>query len=193
MTPKSKKIAIIGTHFVGKTTVCENLFNDLKDRGHNVGLLTEVIRDCPYPINEMATMKAQDWILDEQRRREKELGKIHDVVLMDRGVIDNFAYWKRIAEKNDLTPEAIKEKEMEVFEYSRNYDVIIWLQPFPDKIINDNFRSVDPDWRKEMHERVNEIMDKFTASYDTPVFVVNGSKKDVAERVRDIVYKNVFS
>ncbi len=192
MTSKSKKIAIIGTHFVGKTTVCENLFNQLKKDGYDVGMLTEIVRDCPYPINEMATIKAQDWVLNEQKKREEELEKKHSIVLLDRGVIDNFAYWKRVAEKVNLSEKIIREKEREVFEHSKSYDAIIFLQLFPGKIADDKFRSVDPTWRNEMHQRVSDIIEKFRIRYDTSVFVVNGSKKDVTKRVKDLIYENIF-
>ncbi|MBS3052417.1 MAG: AAA family ATPase [Candidatus Aenigmarchaeota archaeon] len=191
MTSKAKKIAIIGTHFVGKTTVCENLFDYLSREGHNVGMLTEVVRDCPYPVNEMATVKAQDWILNQQKKMEIELGEKHDIILMDRGVIDNFAYWKRVAEKVNLSEKIIEEKEKEVFEHSESYNMIIFLQPFMGRIADDKFRSIDPVWRDEMHDRISEIVEKFKVNYDAPIFVVNGSKKDVTERVKDLI-ANIF-
>lgn len=187
----SKKIAIIGSHFVGKTTVVKNIFKHLQKNGYNVGIINEVVRDCPYPINEMATLEAQNWILEEQKRREADLENKHDIVLMDRGVIDNFAYWKRVAEKV-LTEEELIKKEKEVFEYSKNYDLMIFLHPFDNiRIEDDKFRSVDPEWRKEMHERISQIIEKFKTTYDTPIFVVNGSRKNVIERVKDIIMKNI--
>lgn len=192
MTSESKKIAIIGTHFVGKTTVCRNLFNQLKRDGYDVGMLAEIVRDCPYPVNEMATIKAQDWVLNEQKRRERELEQKHNIVLSDRGVIDNFAYWKRVAEKVNLSKKVIEEKEKEVFEYSKDYDAIIFLQLFSGKITDDKFRSVDPGWRSEMHNRINETVEKFRTTCNTPVFIVNGSKRTVTERVKDIIYRNIL-
>lgn len=188
----SKKIAIIGSHFVGKTTVIKNISKHLKNSGYNVGIINEVVRDCPYPVNEMTTLEAQDWILEEQKRREAEMNNKYDIILMDRGLIDNFAYWKRVAEKI-LTDEKLLEKEKEVFEHSKNYDLLIFLHPFDNtKIEDDNFRSIDPNWRKEMHERISQIVEKFRTAYNTPVFIVNGSKRNVTEKVKDIITKNIL-
>jgi nicotinamide riboside kinase len=147
MPSKPIKIAIVGTHFIGKSTLCNNLLEYLNSEGFNAGLIEEVVRHCPYPVNEMATLKAQDWILKEQKRREEELEKKHDVIVMDRGVIDNFAYWMRVADIINLDQEKIEEREKEVFEHSKSYDMLIFLQPFDsNKIKNDDFRSINPEW-----------------------------------------------
>ncbi len=188
----TKKIAIIGSHFVGKTSLIKKLSNHLEKMGYNVGIINEVVRDCPYPINEMATIEAQNWILEEQKRRETNVEDKHDIILMDRGVIDNFAYWERVAEKI-LDEEELMKKEKEVFEHSKSYDLIIFLHPFDStKIKDDKFRSVDPGWRMEMHGRISKTIERFKAAYNTPVFVVDGSEKDVTTKVKDIIAKNVL-
>ena len=46
------KIAFIGTHGVGKTTLCYDLAAALKKRDLTVELVREVARECPLPINQ---------------------------------------------------------------------------------------------------------------------------------------------
>ncbi len=174
------KIAIIGTHFVGKTTLVKKLSKHIK----NVQVIDEVVRSCPYPVNEMATIEAQDWILNEQRRREEEAKA--DVILTDRGLIDNFAYWQRVAEKF-LTNDEIQRKKKEVFEYSKNYDLIIFLEPFESKIKNDNFRSVNEDWRKEMHDRIFSILNEFKERYPGKIYFLKGDEKEVFNEAINIL------
>jgi len=45
------KLAFIGTHGVGKTTLCYDLGALLKKRGLHVDLVKEVARLSPLPIN----------------------------------------------------------------------------------------------------------------------------------------------
>ena len=53
------KVAFIGTHGVGKTTLAYGLAMRLKQLGANVGFLEEVARRCPFPINEETSLQAQ--------------------------------------------------------------------------------------------------------------------------------------
>lgn len=60
------KIAFIGTHGVGKTTLCYGLAARLKARDVSLEIVHEVARRCPLPINEATTVAAQAWILHTQ-------------------------------------------------------------------------------------------------------------------------------
>jgi len=184
----SKKIAIIGSHCVGKTTLCKKLFEYLRAKGYSVGLLEEVVRSCPFPVNEMTTVDAQDWILREQKKREAELNEKYEILILDRGVIDNFAYWLRVAQNSGLDPNLIKKKEREVFRHSAGYHLLFFLHPFESEIIeNDNFRSVDPVWRKEMHERVLNIVEKFRKEFNVPIVYLKGTEEEVFEKAKKYI------
>ena len=190
---KAKIIAIVGSHYVGKTVLCKELVDYLGSKEFSVGTIGEVARECPDDINEIASVEAQDWILGKQIEREEKAIQNHAIVIADRGVIDNFAYRQRVAEKNNLEKNLIEEKEQEIFRYSRNYDIIFFLQPFEvEKIEDDNFRSVNLEWRKEMHDRVSHILNKFQNSYNVPIFPLSGNKKDVFKQAKKIL-KNHLS
>lgn len=182
---KRYKIAIVGTHYVGKTTLCKKLVDHMTKMGLNAGFIGEVVRDCPFPVNEMGTLGAQDWILEEQKKREEAI-KHYDVLVLDRGMVDNFAYWLRIAQKKNLDEKVIENRRKDVFEHSKSYDAIFFLQPFDGSIEDDNFRSIDPVWRKEMHERIEKIMKEFEKEYEVPVFYIKGGKSEVFEQTKRI-------
>jgi nicotinamide riboside kinase len=91
------KVAFIGTHGVGKTTLCYDLAAGLKKRDLTVELVREVARECPLPINRETTVKAQAWILHTQIAWELVAEAKADVVCCDRAVLDNFCYLKRAA------------------------------------------------------------------------------------------------
>jgi adenylate kinase family enzyme len=89
------KIAFIGTHGVGKTTLCYEIAARLKRDGLNVDMVKEVARTSPLPINRQTSLDAQTWILMTQVAEEIRSAAHHDVVLCDRSVLDNYAYLVR--------------------------------------------------------------------------------------------------
>jgi len=89
------KVAFIGTHGVGKTTLCYDLAAGLKKRDLTVEIVREVARECPLPINRETTLKAQAWILHTQIAWELQAEAKADVVFCDRAVLDNFCYMRR--------------------------------------------------------------------------------------------------
>jgi nicotinamide riboside kinase len=86
------KIAFIGTHGVGKTTLCFELAAALKRRDLSVDMVKEVARSCPLPINQQTTLAAQSWILHTQIAWEIEAAERYEIVICDRSVLDNYAY-----------------------------------------------------------------------------------------------------
>jgi GTPase SAR1 family protein len=86
------KIAFIGSHGVGKTTLCFDLAARLKHLDFAVDIVKEVARSCPLPINQETTLEAQAWILHTQMAHEIIAGAQFEVVVCDRSVLDNYAY-----------------------------------------------------------------------------------------------------
>mgnify|MGYP001154007024 CR=1 FL=1 len=86
------KLAFIGTHGVGKTTLCYDLVASLKRRGVNADMVKEVARLSPLPINRQTSLDAQLWILATQVAEEIRSASRHEVVICDRSVLDNYAY-----------------------------------------------------------------------------------------------------
>lgn len=97
------KIAFVGTHGVGKTTLCFDLAAHLKRLDLNIDLVKEVARRCPLPINEETTLDAQLWILHSQVAEEIAAQAMYEVVVCDRSVLDNYAYLvARVGRKPEL-------------------------------------------------------------------------------------------
>ncbi len=86
------KIAFVGTHGTGKTTLCYELAAWMKKREARVDMVREIARRCPLPINQETTLEAQSWILHRQIAEEIQTASEQDVVICDRSVLDNYAY-----------------------------------------------------------------------------------------------------
>ena len=86
------KIAFLGSHGVGKTTLCFDVAARLKRLDLAVDLVKEVARSCPLPINKDTTLEAQSWILHTQIAEELAAASRYEVVVCDRSALDNYAY-----------------------------------------------------------------------------------------------------
>ena len=86
------KLALIGTHGVGKTTLAYEICSLLKKADHNVELVTEVVRRTPFPANEGSTVEDQLWILHTQIARELDASSRAEHLICDRSVLDNYCY-----------------------------------------------------------------------------------------------------
>lgn len=136
----TSKIAFIGSHGVGKTTLCYGLAARLKRRDVAVEVVHEVARRCPLPINEETSVAAQSWILHTQIAEELVAQARYPVVVCDRSVLDNFVYLLLAAGRQE-GPERV------VDSWIRGYDLLVHVpiveQPSPDGI-----RSADPGFQR---------------------------------------------
>ena len=87
------KVAFIGTHGVGKTTLCYDLAGGAEaPAASHVDMVKEVARLSPLPINRKTSLDAQTWILMTQVAEEIRSAAYHEVVVCDRSALDNYAY-----------------------------------------------------------------------------------------------------
>jgi hypothetical protein len=89
-------IAFSGAQGTGKTTAAgrvAGLYRDqIKFSGAGVCLITDIERQCPYPINQEATHEAQQWIFNKQMAAEILAAAEYDIVVTDRTLMDVIAY-----------------------------------------------------------------------------------------------------
>jgi len=145
------KIAFIGTHGVGKTTLAFGMASHLKRLGANVGFLEEVARRCPFPINEDTSLEAQIWILVETIRREIELSKIYSEIVCDRSVLDNYCYMEL---KFGRQPELFGL----VTHWSQTYDLLIKVPINEEYLQVDGMRSTDTAFQRAIDTLLDELL-----------------------------------
>jgi GTPase SAR1 family protein len=151
------KIAFIGTHGVGKTTLCFDLAARIKRMDYSVDLVKEVARDCPLPINRDTTLAAQSWILFTQLARELASAERHDVVVCDRSLLDNYAYLvHRMGRRKELEPLIAAWLPG----YNALVKVPIWQLPSYDGV-----RDVNTGFQHE----IDEAIDGLIADFGVPV------------------------
>jgi len=144
--PGRIKIAFIGSHGVGKTTLCYGLAARLKARDLAVEVVHEVARRCPLPINEESSLASQSWILHTQVTEEIVAQHRYPVVICDRSVLDNYVYLILAAGRQSGL-EALVES------WTPSYDLLVHV-PILDEPSPDGIRSADPAFQRAVEERL---------------------------------------
>lgn len=168
------KIALIGTHGVGKTTLCFDLAARLKRLDLGVHLVTEVARDCPLPINRDTTLDAQTWILHTQCAREIAGGARGDVVVCDRSVLDNYAYLVHAMGRREELDDWIAKW---CRTYTALFKVPLWQRPR-----FDGTRDTD----LEFQSAIDAGIDRLVQAFDAPILRLDaaGPQRWVEEILR---------
>jgi nicotinamide riboside kinase len=152
------KVAFIGTHGVGKTTLAYGLAMRLKQLGANVGFLEEVARRCPLPINEGTSLEAQTWILMETIRREIELESLYTEVVCDRSVIDNYCYLEFSLGRRPALFELVAH-------WAETYDLLFKVPIRPEYLQKDGTRSTDRAFQRAIDEKLSELLAEAGVEY----------------------------
>ena len=150
-----RKVAFVGSHGVGKTTLCFELAARLKRMDQRVDMVREVARRCPLPLNRSTTLEAQAWILHTQIAQEIELGLHNDYLVCDRGVVDNYAYMvDRLGRQTAFEPL--------VKSWMTTYAHIIWV-PVLEQPRYDGVRDTDRTFQLEIEDTLAELLHEFDA------------------------------
>lgn len=176
------KLALIGTHGVGKTTLAYELCSLLKKSHHNVELVTEVARHSPFPVNAATTIEGQLWILHAQIAAELDAGRRAPHVVADRAVLDNYCYLiNKFGRQLQLEPWLAW--------WMNTYDVLVGVPPVAQEIPADGFRSEDRVFQARIHELLLQLLSSEPFSeVRAPVFWLKAEDRGQwAERIVALV------
>ena len=158
------KIAFIGTHGVGKTTLCFELAALLKKRDRVVEMVREVARFCPLPINRDTTVAAQSWILHTEIAEELAAEGKAEIVICDRSVLDNYCYLLQTGKHPMLEPL--------VKWWTTSYQLLIKV-PIVGSLQFDGLRDVDAAFQRT----VDETIDRVLAEWSFPVLRLDQDRR----------------
>jgi nicotinamide riboside kinase len=138
------KLAFIGSHGVGKTTLCYGLAARLKARDLAVEVVHEVARRCPLPINEESSLDSQSWILHTQVSEEIVAQHRYPVVVCDRSVLDNYVYLLLAAGRRPGLEALVRA-------WTPSYDLLVHV-PILEEPSPDGIRSSDPAFQRAVED-----------------------------------------
>lgn len=145
------KLALIGTHGVGKTTLAYEICSLLKKAHFNVELVTEVARQSPFPVNAATTVEGQLWILHAQIAAELAAARRAPHVVTDRAALDNYCY---------LVNKFGRQQQLESWLawWMDSYTILVGVPPVAGDIPADGFRSEDRAFQRRIHELLLELL-----------------------------------
>ncbi len=162
------KVALIGTHGVGKTTLVYGLASRLKRTDVQLEVLVEVARRCPLPLNEQTSLAAQSWILHTQIADETYAETRSPVVLCDRSVLDNYTYLLLAAGPQPHL-EPLIDRWLETYDLLVHVPIVAGSQ-----LLGDGVRSTDESFRRAVQERLDQEIDR----RDLQVLRLEPAKRD---------------
>jgi AAA domain len=145
------KLALSGTHGVGKTTLAYEICSLLKKADYNVELVTEVARQSPFPVNAATTLEGQLWILHAQIAEELDAARRAPHVICDRAVLDNYCY---LVNKFGRQPQL----EAWLAWWMDTYTILVGVPPVENGIPSDGFRSEDRAFQARIHALLGELL-----------------------------------
>jgi len=172
------KIAFIGTHGVGKTTLCFELAGVLKRHGVHVDIVKEVARLSPLPINRKTSLDAQTWILMTQVAEEIRSAAHHQVVVCDRSVLDNYAYMVLACGRQ-------KAIERFVAHWMKTYDLLFKV-PMSGAASADGVRDTDEFFMRSIDALVDGLLAEMKVPHEV---LAPGRRADWADVVREVVLR----
>ena len=154
---RTAKIAFIGSHSVRKSNAVHAFASTVGRAGRSVEVGREVVRFNPLGLNEGATPEAQLWVLMAQVQQELELIGRAEVLVTDRSVVDNFAYYLRVTDGED--PFGV---EPLIRRWAASYDLSVRLLPDVG-LLPDGIRSTSDAFRDEIEEILDRILPLYLA------------------------------
>lgn len=152
-----KKIGIIGVHGAGKTTLAYTLSAHFKKKAINVKLIHESAREnCPFPLNEDATVGTCLWNFHKQFLNELEAEtQGYELAICDRSVLDTFVYFHAVNDEKPITRFAM----LQAIEWLTTYDFLICLEPDATFAIgHDGIRAMDIDYQMQIRDAFHTLL-----------------------------------
>jgi len=131
---------------------------EAKKAGQSCKIVQEVVRSCPYPINEGMSREACLWVYHEQVKKEVEAKQKHEVVICDRSAIDSFVYAKVKNCLNLEDPYMLSCYEA-AQSWMETYDQIFFVVPDEFKPVSDGVRSPDVTFQISVHKAFEFLVD----------------------------------
>lgn len=154
----AEKIAFIGTHGTGKTTLAHELVLYFKKQGKDVEFLGEIARECPFPINEGTTKKAQIWIILNQIVKELEKEEKCEILICDRSVLDGYGYYVNKFGRSKFLEPLIKK-------HCETYSKLIKVPIRENFLKKDKVRSINKKFQIEIDTAIDKLLKRLGIKY----------------------------
>lgn len=165
------RIAICGSHWVGKTTISKIISEKF-----NLKVLPDIVVDAHkmwLEINENTPMETQIRLLAKQFENEF----IHKDFVADKCIFDYHIYAKAL----DMDEHVVLITKKLALK-SHNYDIIFYIKP-EFALVDDGLRSLNPEFQSAVHNVYEDFLSENNINYH----ILSWSIEDREQQVLDII------
>lgn len=164
------KIAVGGAHSTGKSTFLKRLREALKSRDVETSAVGDLASRCPLPILRKHTVESTLWIVASGIAEEVAAGYRSRVVLVDRPVVDAWAYLMAVGSGDITLPPSPSANTLRnaIENWMPTYELVYQSSLNEAIPIEDNKgRDLDPAYRSEVAHRMDCAYKDFATGYRT--------------------------
>lgn len=168
------KVAVVGTHGTGKTTLCTELGQRLRSQGLSVTELEEVPRRICLQQHDSNFFKRSNnnvlrqltLLVAQLIEEEFAMQKPTRVVICDRSLLDHWAYSLQLF-RSDLVAAGVDEVvQSKVAKHCLTYNLVLYLPPEID-FNGDDVRENDTEFRSHVDDRLKSLLESLSINYHT--------------------------
>lgn len=183
----NKKVAVIGTHGVGKSTICKKVFQNIKD---NIRMVNETFRNVlnnaklsseqQKKQNESMTLATYGYQIYQEHLFNLQSNNI----ISDRSAVDCMIY-------NDYYSKALDKystpylyaKNQALFHTKHFYDKVYLIEPSDRLIDNDNFRLTD----KKSQQDIHNLFLRYLKDFKNVILVNQEEQNNVIQEITNFL------
>ncbi|MDD2565487.1 MAG: ATP-binding protein [Candidatus Gracilibacteria bacterium] len=165
------KIAIVGAHGVGKTTLSTILAEEL-----GLAVIKDIVPEAyhlGFTINEETPIETQIWLTAKQIELERNIVNF----VADKCLIDYYIYGDVLLDDTD-----VKKVLKKLIDRNASYDYILYI-PIEFPLVDDGLRSMNPDFQRLIDARYHEYLEDSGLEYH----IIKGSIEDRLKTIRKII------
>lgn len=152
------KIAIIGTHGTGKSTLTYHLAGLYKAMGLNAKVVQEVARACPFPLNSKMDANGAMWIHVAHVKKELDaIAQGCEVLICDRSALDSFLYLKK---QTKIWKKTWQEMCRSAISWMSTYDQLIYVSKGTVAVQGDAIRPADAAFQRDIEQEFEAFLTK---------------------------------
>lgn len=177
------RIALIGSHNTGKTTVFEMLKQN-KDLSHYYFAPepTHEIVDCGFKINAESTDCSQLAMLSIYMENMLLSNSIQD-----RCILDNYVYALYLHRKGIISNNVVKFIWKKVLNHVTEYDYFFYF-PISFPLQDNNFRSVDKEFQEEIDKIFRYVLFTLKEKFQlNNIYFLEGDSKQRLETILNVI------
>jgi len=159
------KIAIVGTHGSGKSTIISAVYSRLKKKNISIFIAPEVARSSLFLAAKEKVPKMQMDLFGRQISNEMTNSRNCDILLCDRSLFDILMYTK-IFFKDDEAKMYVESMTKFCEHYAKSYHhIFLTSKFFSPRIAKDDIRPKDEMLQKKAHIELKRILNEFSVEY----------------------------